>query len=77
MLPKTFSATILFLAAMIWTIWAQAAEPITVLAGGVNLSSTTTAPASTALRSRNTVVPVGVVPQYFPDVTKEAGTGPN
>jgi len=32
MLPKTFSATILFLAAMIWTIWAQAAEPITVLA---------------------------------------------
>jgi hypothetical protein len=39
-------------------------------------SSTTTA-ASTALLSRQTVVPVSVVTQYFPDVSKEASTGPN
>jgi hypothetical protein len=30
-----------------------------------------------ALLPRNTVVPVSVVTQYFPDVTKEASTGPN
>ena len=29
---RTFFAPLSFLAAMIWTIWAQAAEPITVLA---------------------------------------------
>jgi hypothetical protein len=40
-------------------------------------SSTTTAAASAALLPRNTVVPMSVVTQYFPDVTKEASTGPN
>ena len=30
-----------------------------------------------ALLPRNAVVPVSVVTQYFPDVTKESGTGPN
>jgi hypothetical protein len=40
-------------------------------------SSTTTTAASAALLPRNTVVPVSVVTQYFPDVTKEASTGPN
>src|SRR5262245_59106620 len=30
--PRTILASISFLAAMIWTIWVQAAEPITVLA---------------------------------------------
>ena len=29
------------------------------------------------LLPRDTVVPVSVVTQYFPDVTKEASTGPN
>jgi hypothetical protein len=29
------------------------------------------------LLPRNAVVPVSVVTQYFPDVTREAGTGPN
>jgi len=33
--------------------------------------------ASAASLPRNTVVPVSVVTQYFPDVTKEASTGPN
>ena len=32
---------------------------------------------SASLLPRNTVVPVSVVTQYFPDVTKEASTGPN
>jgi hypothetical protein len=32
---------------------------------------------SASLLSRNTVVPVSVVNKYFPDVTKEASTGPN
>jgi hypothetical protein len=32
---------------------------------------------SAQLLPRNTVVPVSVVTQYFPDVTKEASTGPN
>jgi hypothetical protein len=40
-------------------------------------STTTAAAASAALLPRNTVVPVSVVTQYFPDVTKEASTGPN
>jgi hypothetical protein len=40
-------------------------------------STTTTAAASAALLPRNTVVPMSVVTQYFPDVTKEASTGPN
>lgn len=40
-------------------------------------STTTTAAASAALLPRNTVVPVSVVTQYFPDVTKETSTGPN
>ena len=35
-----------------------------------------TAP-SAQLLPRNTVVPVSVVTKYFPDVTKEASTGPN
>jgi hypothetical protein len=40
-------------------------------------STTTAAAASAALLPRYTVVPVSVVVQYFPDVTKEASTGPN
>ena len=32
---------------------------------------------STPLLGRDTVVPVSVVIQHFPEVTKEAGTGPN
>jgi hypothetical protein len=32
---------------------------------------------SVSLLSRNTVVPVSVVTEYFPDVTKEASTGSN
>src|SRR6266540_260699 len=32
---------------------------------------------SSPLLPRNTVVPVSVVTQHFPDVTKEASTGPN
>ena len=40
-------------------------------------STTTTAAASAALLPRTTVVPASVVIQYFPDVTKEAGTGAN
>ena len=32
---------------------------------------------SDALLPRNTIVPVRVVTQYFPDVTKKASTGPN
>ena len=37
----------------------------------------TAAAASAPLLPRNTVVPVSVVTQYFPDVTKETSTGPN
>ena len=40
-------------------------------------STTTAAAAPAALLPRNTVVPASVVTQYFPDVTKETGTGPN
>lgn len=40
-------------------------------------SSTAAAAESAALLPRNTVVPVSVVKRYFPDVTKEASTGPN
>jgi hypothetical protein len=40
-------------------------------------SSSKTASSTAALLPRNTVVPVSVVTQYFPDVTKEASTGPN
>lgn len=39
-------------------------------------SSTITA-ASAALLARETVVPVSVVTQYFPDISKEEGTGQN
>lgn len=39
--------------------------------------STTTNTASAELLSRNTIVPVSVVTQYFPDITNEASTGPN
>ena len=39
-------------------------------------SSSTTA-ASAALLARQTVVPVSVVTQYFPDVSEEGSTGPN
>jgi hypothetical protein len=45
--------------------------------GDDSSSTTTTTAASAALLPRNTVVPVSVVTQYFPDVTKEASTGPN
>ena len=37
----------------------------------------TAATESAALLPHNTVVPVSVVTQYFPDVTKESSTGPN
>jgi hypothetical protein len=40
-------------------------------------SSSKTASSTAALLPRNTVVPVSVVTQYFPDVTKESSTGPN
>ena len=40
-------------------------------------ASSTAAAESAVLLPRNTVVPVSVVTQYFPDVTKEASTGPN
>lgn len=40
-------------------------------------SSTTAAATPAAQLARNTVVPVSVVTQYFPDVTKETSTGPN
>jgi hypothetical protein len=36
-----------------------------------------TAAASAPLLPRETIVPASVVTQYFPDVTKEASTGPN
>lgn len=39
-------------------------------------SSTITA-ASAALLARETIVPVSVVTQYFPDISKEEGTGQN
>lgn len=49
--------------------------------GDDSLSKTASSPATTtelaALLPRNTVVSVSVVSQYFPDVTEEAGTGPN
>jgi hypothetical protein len=32
---------------------------------------------SASLLPRNTVVPVSVVTKYFPEITKEASTGPN
>ena len=32
---------------------------------------------SASLLPRNTVVPVSAVTKYFPDITKEASTGPN
>jgi hypothetical protein len=50
---------------------------LSLAACGDDSSSTTTTTASAALLPRNTVVPVSVVTQYFPDVTKEASTGPN
>ncbi len=40
-------------------------------------TSSTAAAASVPLLPRDTVVPVNVVTRYFPDVIKEAGTGPN
>jgi hypothetical protein len=49
---------------------------LSLAACGDDSSSTTTA-TSAALLPRNTVVPVSVVTQYFPDVTKEASTGLN
>jgi hypothetical protein len=49
---------------------------LSLAACGDNQSSTTTG-ASAALLPRNAVVPVSVVTQYFPDVTKESSTGPN
>jgi hypothetical protein len=40
-------------------------------------SSPKSPPATAALLARETVVPVSVVTQYFPDVSTEANTGPN
>lgn len=50
---------------------------LSLAACGDDPPSTSTASASAALLPRNTVVPVSVVTQHFPDVTKEASTGPN
>ena len=59
-----------------------AASALLSLAACGDNSSSTTAPSTTtttaaAVLPRNTVVPVSVVTQYFPDVTKEVSTGPN
>ena len=59
-----------------------AASAFLSLAACGDNSSSTTAPSTTtttaaAVLPRNTVVPVSVVTQYFPDVTKEVSTGPN
>ena len=54
--------------------------PISLAACGDDLlktASSTAATESAALLPRNTVVPVSVVTQYFPDVATEANTGPN
>ena len=40
-------------------------------------ASSTTTTTTAELLPRNTVVPVSVVTQYFPDITKESSTGPN
>ena len=48
---------------------------LSLTACGDDPYSTTTTAASAELLSRNTVVPVSVVTQYFPDVTNEANTG--
>ena len=50
---------------------------LSLTACGDDPYSTTTTAASAELLSRNTVVPVSVVTQYFPDVTNEANTGRN
>jgi hypothetical protein len=50
---------------------------LSLAACGDDPSSTTTTAASAELLSRNTVLPVSVVTQYFPDVTNEASTGQN
>ena len=50
---------------------------LSLAACGDDPPSTSTASASAALLPRNTVVPVSVVTQHFPDVTNEASTGPN
>ena len=59
-----------------------AALPLLSLAacGDDSSSKTASHPAATesaALLPRDTVVPVSMVTQYFPDVTKESSTGPN
>lgn len=54
-----------------------------VLAAGLSfvamtfLSLAARADDATSLLPRNTVVPLSAVTEYFPDVTKEVGTGPN
>jgi hypothetical protein len=40
-------------------------------------TSSTAAAASVPLLPRNAIVPVSVVTQHFPDITREVGTGPN
>jgi hypothetical protein len=54
---------------------------LSVAAWGAESQSKKTSPAaaaaSVALLPRDAVVPVSVVTRAFPDVTKEAGTGPN
>jgi len=50
---------------------------LSLAACGDDPSSNTTTAASAELLSRNTVLPVSVVTQYFPDVTNEASTGQN
>ena len=62
-------------------LMAAVIAPISLAACGddssLKTASSTAATESAALLPRNTVVPVSVVTQYFPDVTKEFSTGPN
>jgi hypothetical protein len=62
-------------------LMAAVIAPISLAACGDDSSSktasSTAAAESAALLPRNTVVPVSVVTQYFPDVAQESSTGPN
>jgi hypothetical protein len=61
-------------------LMAAVIAPFSLAACGDEWSSKTASTAATesaALLPRNTVVPVSVVTQYFPDVAKESSTGPN
>lgn len=53
------------------------AVALPLLSASAEDSSSSATAASAALLPRQTIVPVSVVTQSFPDVTKEASTGPN